>query len=1766
MPDTTTGETPPTPMEISPTPFSQLVEDYVNLDASFDDPGRLSAPEIQPSDYSTEPLDTPAFDGSVFNHYHDLLHFLHDQLSEYFSSVQDPALSQNFFLTFIVGPPDHINARPCLHSHIIGCHVSPSQDCHSVLFVPVGPEGVWNGPLDWAPLFVYLLVTSLFPDLPCLVCTPVHQLRSFAALPALYTLFAPLSSSPCCPCVYFSSSEFVARGDIFLYLPDTSPAAHPDKPPPPFRIIPPNEVIEAFRASRETHQQSCYTWRADLLDSHTIAADQHFPFYCTPYYGYSPPSLHDMHTMILELATFLTSFAFLADGSPIQALETAPPSPGSLLSPLSSIHSDHMSVYPGEGVFFLDNCPDPTSGDPMIVTWLASFTRCPPPVPSFFPDMLTCLSPGDRNTMPGLFANTLQLMEPSPIPLGPCAQLHLTSSLLPPPFFRPTAQLQLSAYPCGGVGSLQYCHHFNPQDDDVSSLTDISWNSHHLPPHFLTDLFGYEDWGDSCDAHLFFPPPITRAPDSELPTLSVWCPEDSADPSPDHSITICNSSDAPFSCSGPSLCLADWHSTLPPGRTVWQCYHTHSPNSTLLTYLFPRLLQCWLAFWSLEKLPFGEAVKNSFNALIAHPSPGIAAWRFPPHSLSLNTIRTLLTTFARQSFCIEGFGYGSGWAALAGIVTHQHIQPISILISLGGLALHPSTFRTLVAYHSGRYLAYLKDHGAYVDEERPRPEDRPAGYTPRSHIPRLRHSLRIVQHLHDRAAPWRLSKLLLSYLYTNGIPVLTLHDGVQAQLQLAANRSPFSTSQLESHFGRYRRKYEYLVPTLKFVSSSTFFTNFLQPLSWEELEAREGSLGSSYHSDLLDLLFAFLSTMDAVPTPHFPASPEAVTAVLVQGCHRPPGVLTGLFHSQIEPHETPHQYYQRIFIFSLRFPALTTLGVPPPDVLAIEEAVQHILLRCSLPQALDFLHTQLLAGICVANPVRDSPTTHPSPPLACYLTFPPRVLQEAAVAPQFRCWITRRISPNMAVISLKCNSSSWACSLAKGNIDGSYHFGFSPGNFLQLAFPCTKEFNNDNNANSIHFAFAIYLLNTSGGKGRISTETPQTKQKDAGATQITLLTGILLPLLLRSTYRSDNPYAREGRVFSQLSLPLFPRTDAQLAEAITLPVLDMEHSFYMPISALPGLFSRLVQVPLYRQPNTLGWAGLDSQLPTFTRSAEETIDFSPLSGLLHFLPHFLPSAVKPLIQHYLFDDQLRYDPACFDYLQSNHFLPGTSSEAMNHTYVWDLSWTISFDAPGIKEALELLSHSHPGLCHLFRALGPHFHRSLIHALVAPNGHFPALLNATLWGLRSGHTSLCVQGIFGSGKTYSSSLLLILVTSVLGLRTVLSADPNLPLATAAENISDLLRDAHQTIRSQYARCLAQNIPQTTDIDVLSVDRSSLFQPDSLLRLLVTQGSILRDATSAHPLFTSFLILCLLAINDEAQQGGQSGFTILAALLSRFCLQIFTGDREQTRTGTGGDFLKEELLKRLSHKNIGFLGKPNPLLPHELTSSLCAALSHCPNYKDICPDLPTSPMQLAAALAAHPVPDVYFPKTVHDAEGLQSYPIPDTKGILMHLILPHSLRCPADAYFTQVVSHYPHLHRESDTGELRYGHFEDPLPSISSLRLPVDMQGQTHHISGYRLLHWSPVITQNAHIDRASLDTVLTVAGVLSFFTARSIRLNDENSKLLLLAPHNDTIQDLQDALGTPSPHFPPTLYDFYLTCIFRVMLLPTHISSFPVKTI
>ena len=260
------------------------------------------------------------------------------------------------------------------------------------------------------------------------------------------------------------------------------------------------------------------------------------------------------------------------------------------------------------------------------------------------------------------------------------------------------------------------------------------------------------------------------------------------------------------------------------------------------------------------------------------------------------------------------------------------------------------------------------------------------------------------------------------------------------------------------------------------------------------------------------------------------------------------------------------------------------------------------------------------------------------------------------------------------------------------------------------------------------------------------------------------------------------------------------------------------------VSTCPSL-----HVPLYRQPNTLGWPYLDAPIDPGDQWSSDT--FLPLRNLLMLLPNFMPSAVQELLQTFQINGTHFYNLSALTHLREKGILPGTRSDDMTSLYDWPLEWEprASLDSPFFSS----LQSSDAENWQLLRKLGGHFLKRLIAALLAPNGHFPSLLLSTLWGIQGGFTSLCVQGIFGSGKTYCASLLLVLVSTVLQLPTVLTAEPNLPLATAAETISDLLRDAPEESRAAYARVLAYGVPKLTPIDVLPIDRPKLFQADSPL---------------------------------------------------------------------------------------------------------------------------------------------------------------------------------------------------------------------------------------------------------------------------------------------------------------------------------------------
>ena len=434
-----------------------------------------------------------------------------------------------------------------------------------------------------------------------------------------------------------------------------------------------------------------------------------------------------------------------------------------------------------------------------------------------------------------------------------------------------------------------------------------------------------------------------------------------------------------------------------------------------------------------------------------------------------------------------------------------------------------------------------------------------------------------------------------------------------------------------------------------------------------------------------------------------------------------------------------------------------------------------------LLQALDYIHTQLLSGLCVAAPPRGlisrdkmlDPMRRQPHPVACRLTRPREALQQVP-SPTFRCWLGKRISPSMTLVNLKCDSVPWANYFTQGQ-KGPVHAGFQTGNLLQLTFPTQKPYTlKDHSA----FAFALYLTSVT-HPGR-TTEEPNSAFSDRSAAHVTQLSGILLPILLRYHMFTSKPDT-QGLPVGHLKLHhMLDTDDPTLVDIPELPPLMLDQSFFMPVSAIRSFFQTVTRVPFYRFPKTLGWPTMDVTLEPTTPPASPS--FSNLHSFLAILPNFFPPSVRALISSFKTDDTHGpshfYTSEAYAHLQQLNIRPGTSSSSMDMEYTWPANWDIP-DFTSILEPLYFMNslHStHPNLLPLVRSLGPHFLRSFTSALLASNQHFPSLLLATLYGLRSGHTTLCVQGIFGAGKTFSASLLLIVLSTILDVNTLSPLNP------------------------------------------------------------------------------------------------------------------------------------------------------------------------------------------------------------------------------------------------------------------------------------------------------------------------------------------------------------------------------------------------------
>ena len=743
-------------------PLASMISACVDVEASFADPMALSRPQIcpDPPDVALLPLPSPS--DSSFD---QLVHFLHDHVSDHLRRLQQVGTFTEVFATFIVGPPDHSNAGSSLHSHLVGCATTDPDTHHLALYVPTGADQPYTGPSEWAPVMVHIAASLLWPDLPFLVTSPDYILGAQATLSELRRCLGYPSTFS-----LFTTSHSLAGSDVLLHFPPPStfslipvttpptPFADPLPPPHDFRYTSPEDALQLI-ATLTVSQMAAQHTQFGQVASNAMTADLFYPLFCTPYYGYQPTSHTDFLVMVYQLSAFIVHCCYIKEGTLNPAIDPDDAincTPADLMSVLSTVYKQWTSLHPGEGVLMCSLTDEKVALRPFPISWLYHVDTTAPP-PPFFGRLADVFSAGTEQYRSPIFDG--------PISLGPAASLHLNPVLLDPPHLDQSCVLQLNtSLESLSWGAIQY-HYTFYQGGPRYSLLSLRPDTHPPPDAFLQDLLDYEGWPSANT--LFLIPNCTTFGD-DTSTLSLWCPDQDTSPSPSHSITLCCGSaySANASSHGPTFGYRDWHAKLPQGKG-WRAGVSHTPQYEPVSILFFRLLEYWTGFLKLDRAAFVDPVSAAFTLLHSHYSPGLPAWSLPPHTLARNLFALLFTIFYRPARLIEGFGAGAYSAAVAAAFSLAPPKPFpmgsreSLLISLGGLAMHPPTFTHLIRAFGAVHNAEITVLEEFL-KPRPDKESRPSTYVSKwnkDNRPEFKTAMLLVQHVHDRVSPWTLSPL-----------------------------------------------------------------------------------------------------------------------------------------------------------------------------------------------------------------------------------------------------------------------------------------------------------------------------------------------------------------------------------------------------------------------------------------------------------------------------------------------------------------------------------------------------------------------------------------------------------------------------------------------------------------------------------------------------------------------------------------------------------------------------------------------------------------------------------------------------------------------------------------------------------------------------------------------------------------------------------------------------------------------------------------------
>ena len=500
------------------TVFSQMVDECIDIPASFADLRRLSAPEIQATENALTTLtiatpSTPSFSG--------LVQHIYDQLHPYLSNRKRKRPPSRLLLPLLWVLP------------IILMHGMPSTPILWDAIQRSTMTYMWTTRPSISQLVLVSLGQAPRNGVPSWSSSPqdysgLISLSLCAILAFCWGLMLPLMNfEKCLPLIAHWS---------FSLLPEQSPAQmcfiSRDKFPSLPMILLSTALMNLsvttaltmssslYASSLSEHAAGSASCRQAMVP-HSVEADLHFPLFCTPYYGFVPSTEVDLLVEILQLSSFLCTCCFSRTGEGLSELGDSLPTASALLSMLSAIPNERpgggIAVFPFTGVFICDPAPPPQQGEPAVTCWLYTPARLPPPPPKAFCTLVSTLSPGDSAICTPLF-ETLSLAPGlrRGIPLGSHVCIHLNASLLPTPFLDRTETLSfLPVQNRGGLGASQYFHSFSDvgRQEPLSTISSIS----HPPPlDFAEQLLAYENWPDATSLLIDANPTAPNADDFYL--------------------------------------------------------------------------------------------------------------------------------------------------------------------------------------------------------------------------------------------------------------------------------------------------------------------------------------------------------------------------------------------------------------------------------------------------------------------------------------------------------------------------------------------------------------------------------------------------------------------------------------------------------------------------------------------------------------------------------------------------------------------------------------------------------------------------------------------------------------------------------------------------------------------------------------------------------------------------------------------------------------------------------------------------------------------------------------------------------------------------------------------------------------------------------------------------------------------------------------------------------------------------------------------------